>query len=293
METVVREHAGHSRYLIDTNDIQFPSLNKKVQEDYQAICDSFNNYKNTIGEIQRELQNLISGIEGEYFSKSYQLYEQFLSKDSAEYVLGRQLMLTNEATDYLHSRMKSYGNWKHSALMIRPGKEDWIQNLVACDPLYLVDLEMDLLEPVMSRFNPDYQRRLRPYLIRDDSDKILGSIPDGQIGFCLVYYFFNFKPFEVVRSYLEEIHQKLKPGGSLAFTFNNCDRSGAIELVEKNFMCYTPGKLLLTMCESLGYQVRHTYQLDNASTWVELTKPGTLTSLRGGQSLARIVAKSK
>ena len=177
--------------------------------------------------------------------------------------------------------------------MIRPGKEDWIQNLVACDPLYLVDLEMDLLEPVMSRFNPDYQRRLRPYLIRDDSDKILGSIPDGQIGFCLVYYFFNFKPFEVVRSYLEEIHQKLKPGGSLAFTFNNCDRSGAIELVEKNFMCYTPGKLLLTMCESLGYQVRHTYQLDNASTWVELTKPGTLTSLRGGQSLARIVAKSK
>ena len=118
-------------------------------------------------------------------------------------------------------------------------------------------------------------------------------MPDGQIGFCLVYYFFNFMPFELVRQYLEEIYRKLKAGGCVACTFNNCDRSGGVELVERNYMCYTPGGLMMTMCESIGFDISHTYQLDSACTWIELRKPGELTSLRGGQSLARIVAKSK
>jgi hypothetical protein len=35
------------------------------------------------------------------------------------------------------------------------------------------------------------------------------------------------------------------------------------------------------------------FHLDGASTWIEVVKPGELTSLRGGQSLAKIVAKPK
>lgn len=293
-ETLVREHIGHAQHLVQTHEIQFPSLTKQLDDKYQNILSSFVEYKDTIGSVQQEIQKLIDSIEPEYFAKSYQLYEQFFSRDRADYVLDRRLEITDETRSYLHGRIRAYGDWHHPGLIIRPGQEEWIEDLVACDPLYLVDRDIDFLEPTLSRFNEDYRRRLRPYLMKDNADdQICQQLPDNQIGFCLAYYYFNFKPFEIVKANLEEIFQKLKPGGTMAFTFNNCDRSGAVELVERNYMCFTPGKLLLALCESIGFEIKQTYQLDAACTWVEMSKPGRLASLRGGQSLARIVAKSK
>jgi hypothetical protein len=135
---------------------------------------------------------------------------------------------------------------------------------------------------------------LRTYIINEgDLDRILDALPEQQFGFCLIYNYFNFKPIEIIRTYLYEIYNKLKPGGTVAFTFNNCDHTGAVELTERKFMCYTPGSLVMSFCESLGYDVIQTYQIDAACTWVELRTPGALSSVRGGQSLARIVAKSK
>lgn len=294
MTPVVNEHAGHARHLISDHEIQFPALTQQIVQNFDSIVESFDQFSETIESVKNEIQQLINEIEKEYFVKSYQLYEQSLSEDQADYVLDRKIQIADDVFTYLDTRTKSYGNWHHSGMIIRPGSETWIENLVACDPLYLVDKGMDFLEPAMKRFNEDYQRRLRTHLLRPYADgDMLKNLPDGQIGFCLAYNFFNYTPFEVTKAYLEEIYHKLKPGGTLAFTFNNCDRSGAVELVERNFMCYTPGKLLLALCESLGYQIRLTYQLDAACTWAEISKPGQLTSLRGGQSLARIVAKSK
>ena len=76
----------------------------------------------------------------------------------------------------------------------------------------------------------------------------------------------------------------------MAFTFNDCDRAGGVELVERHFMCYTPGSMIVALCESLGFEIQQRYQIDASNTWLELQRPGELTSLRGGQSLAKIVA---
>jgi hypothetical protein len=51
--------------------------------------------------------------------------------------------------------------------------------------------------------------------------------------------------------------------------------------------------LILNTAKNIGFQLVHQHSLDSAMTWIELQRPGQLTSLRGGQSLARIVAKSK
>lgn len=294
MAPVINEHAGHALHLVQNQTIQFPSLAAKLEANFGNIHQAFSSFSATIEEIQSEIQTLINDIEPGYFTESYRLYEQFLSKDKADYVLNRQFSLDPSIIDYLHGRIRHYGDWHYSGMIIRPGKEDWIEDLVGCDPLYLIDKDPALFEPAKQRFNEQYQNRLRTYIMRDpDVGDILGQIPDGQFGFCLAYNFFNFKPFEIMRAYLEEIFAKMRPGGTVAFTFNNCDRTGGVELVERHFMCYTPGHLVLTLCESIGFEIAHTYQLDAACTWVEIKKPGKLTSLRGGQSLARVVAKSK
>ena len=177
-------------------------------------------------------------------------------------------------------------------MIIRPGLESFVDDLVAYDPLYLVDLSYEFLQPAMQKFNQQYQNRLRPYVVKEDLDnEILKQLPTAQFGMCLVYNYFNFRPFEIIKKYLEEVYKKLKPGGIFVFTFNDCDRSSAVELVERHFASYTPGHLVRELISTVGYEIVYSWNDDGPITWIEIRKPGQLDSLRGGQTLAKILPK--
>jgi hypothetical protein len=77
----------------------------------------------------------------------------------------------------------------------------------------------------------------------------------------------------------------------IALTYNDCSRPGGARLAENNYASYIPGAMLRSFAESLGYVITYSIDLNQAVTWMELEKPGELTSLRGGQALAKIVAK--
>ena len=291
---VVRDHAGPILHWIEDSDIQYSALTKKIRSGYEKIHQAYKAYDESIAKIRVNIQRDIDALEPRYFAESYRLYDEEFVHDSADYILARKFDLSAEITEYLHARIKTYGDWRQAGMIIRPGKEPWIEHLVACDPLYLIDQTSELLIPPLARFNDQYQNRLRSYSVRESTtDPILTRIPDGQFGFCLAYNFFNYKPFDVIKCYLTEIFDKLHPGGTLAFTFNNCDRRGGVELVERSFMCYTPGNLVTALCENIGFEITEQRQLDDACTWIELRRPGEFQTLRGGQSLARVVAKSK
>jgi SAM-dependent methyltransferase len=186
-----------------------------------------------------------------------------------------------------------YGNWKYPAMIIRPGREKFIDDMVMFDPLYLIDSDHELLKPAIEKFPEDYQKRLRTYVIDElKNDHLLQQIPDNQFGLCLAFNLFNFRPLEVIRRYLTEIYQKLKPGGVILLTFNDCDRDKAVMLVEQHFASYTPGTLIQELASSIGYEPIFKWDDGGPSTWLEIKKPGTLTSLRGGQTLAKIIHKS-
>lgn len=293
-DETVRIHAGPSLHWVEDNNIQYPALTKKIRAGYAKIHQAYSAYDDTIAKIRSQIQQDIDALEPKYFAESYRLYEEDFAHDSAEYTLARNISLDPAIVDYLNARIKVHGDWRNAGMIIRPAHEPWIEHLVACDPLYLVDQSSELILPAMSKFNEQYQNRLRSYSIRESvTDPILDRIPDEQFGFCLAYNFFNYKPFDILNCYLTEIFDKLHPGGTLAFTFNNCDRRGGVELVERSFMCYTPGNLVTALCEKIGFEITEQSQLDDACAWLEVRKPGQFQTLRGGQSLARVVAKSK
>jgi SAM-dependent methyltransferase len=177
-------------------------------------------------------------------------------------------------------------------MIIRPGKETFAHELLSCDPLYLVDESHELLQPVMDTFTEAYQHRVRPYVINErQPGKILEKIPNNQFGLVFAYNFFHYKPLEVIRRYVEEIFIKLRPGGVLVMTINDCDRDYGVKLVEDHYCCYTPGHMIKELCRSVGYEISAYLPSSGPVTWIELKKPGTMTSLRGGQSLAKIVNK--
>ena len=74
-------------------------------------------------------------------------------------------------------------------------------------------------------------------------------------------------------------------------TYNDCDYWQAVTLVEQNFCSYTPGHMVQEIIRQIGYEFLHTIAINPANTWVELKKPGELTSSRGGQLLATPNAK--
>jgi SAM-dependent methyltransferase len=279
-------------YLVAHQSIQLAEHAKTLQSKRQEIQQAFDVFENNLNELKVELKQLIETTEKPWFAESYRLYEQEMIHESTEYILNRRPEITAETEQFYRTRIVRYNSWQHPAMIIRPGQEIYINELLASDPLYLVDESHDLLVPAMSQFNEQYQQRLRPYTINErNSDKILEKLPDGQFGLVFAYNFFNFRPFEIIRKYLIEIYEKLRPGGMLVMTFNDCDRAKGVMLVEQHFCCYTPGYLVRELAQSLGYRVTFSWTDQGPTSWLELQKPGEFLSLRGGQALAKIIPK--
>jgi hypothetical protein len=279
-------------YLVGHQSIQLAEHANTLQLGHNKIQQTFDAFEINLNELKSELKQLIETTEKPWFAESYRLYEQEMIHETTEYILNRRPEITSETEQFYRTRIVRYNSWQHPAMIIRPGRETYINELVASDPLYLVDESHDLLLPALSQFNEQYQQRLRTYAINERSgEEILGKLPNGQFGLVFAYNFFNFRPFEVLKTYLTEIYEKLRPGGMLVMTFNDCDRAKGVVLVEQHFCCYTPGYLVRELAQSLGYRVTFSWTDQGPSTWLELQKPGNFVSLRGGQALAKIIPK--
>lgn len=291
--TPVDQILGPILHSIENSDLQIGDLTDDLRSEFQSTKNNIKSFYEIVNQILIGIDRCIAEMQPAYFARSYQLYDQEMRNDSTEHILNRRFTLNQSAEIYITARIQGHSNWKYPGMIIRPGLEEWEDKLVGLDPLYLVDQTHELLEPIRKKFNRDYQRRLRYYTINEDEDVILKNLPENQLSFCLAYNFFNSKPLEVIKKYMTEIYELLRPGGTFAFTFIDGDRPGGVRLVERNFVCYTPEGLLKNLAISLGYEIIQMYHIDAANTWLEVKKPGELTSLRGGQSLARVVAKSK
>lgn len=288
----VHEKLAPILHAVKTGEFQLPDATEQLEKDYKNILDRISDFELTIEQICQEIDQTIVHLEAAYYNESEILYQQMMDYDSHQHTLSRRFALTDAVKNFIIARIQLQGNWQHAGMIIRPGHEDWIDMLVGCDPLYLVDNHVELLQPAVLRFNDQYQRRLRTYVADErNGPGVLDLLPDEQFAYCLAYNFFNFKPESVILEYLTEIYQKLKPGGTAAFTFNDGDRSGAVDLAERHYAFYTPGRKIYRHISQLGFTVRQKYTIDAAGVWVEIQKPGELQSLRGGQSLAEIIPK--
>jgi len=282
-------------YNLNTLTSKLDSLD--ISEDCQLINDIKNNIINNLNELDSELSKYkqkvskcINNSEAEYFRKSYEIYEE-MHNDSPEYILNRENSITVDNTKDFQDRIDLYSSWKHAGLYIRPGKKQYIDAMIACDPLYVADENLNLLEPVKTLWNKEFQSRIRYKIISDDSEHIFSDLPRKQIGFIVASNFFDYKPFEIIKKYLVAFQELLKPGGVVLFTYNNCDIPGAVRNVENMFNCYTPGRLIKDFVVGLDFELLNSVETPSGLNWIEIKKPGELISIRGGQALAKIITQ--
>lgn len=288
--------------LIPFEQIVYTVESSKVNHLGNKIRQSFDNIVVAHDKFKIDLNRLILDLNKEIESKGEELsrfnwdryQEEFTYGDKYDdpmRVFDRKVKLSDELVKIFISRLIISSDWRVPGLIIRPGQEPWIHRLVNLDPLYLADTRMDLLEPSMNLFNDQYKNRLCPYVISENSDKkIFRQLPQNQFGLIFAYNYLNFKPLPVVLRYLDEFKELLRPGGKCIFTFNNCDHEHGVINAEKNYGCYTPGHKIFEHLEKLGFEQTWINQDLGTFTWLEVKKPGTISSLRGGQTLAKIIA---
>jgi len=107
----------------------------------------------------------------------------------------------------------------------------------------------------------------------------------------MAWNFFNHRPFEIIRRYLTELYNKMRPGGVLMMTYNDCDRWPGVAAAENRAALYTPGSLILNFADNLGFEKVFSYDDTGPWTYVEFQKPGNRPSLRGSQPMAQILPK--
>jgi hypothetical protein len=136
----------------------------------------------------------IAALEPLYYQDSQRVYEEEMCYEPNEYILNRHLKISPEGKILLTARLLQYTDWRLPGLIIRPGLEKFIENLVPLDPLYLADSHQELLDPAIQAFTPEYQRRLSSYVINDyKSTNALQHLPANQFGLIFAYNYFNTK----------------------------------------------------------------------------------------------------
>jgi SAM-dependent methyltransferase len=278
------------------HEIDMARIDLSASQDLELAVDSINSafgdFRRCFETLKQQLAQEIVVEEATAYSQAQEWYQGEIRQRSVEALLKRHTRVSAATQDTMLNRIRYHSDWRYPGMIIRPGNRDLIDHLVNYDPLYLVDIDSELLAPALERFNDQYQRRLGCYVIDEQDPEIFGALPTGQFGFCVAIDYFNFKPVPVIRRYLEELFEKLRPGGTVAFSINDGDHVPALLLMESGFGCYTPGSAVIDAADDIGFELTYQYHSDGEPvTWLELRRPGDLHSLRGGQTLTKIIPK--
>lgn len=247
--------------------------------------------KSRMQEIEQNIEDEIRECEGNYYVFSDESYIASLH-DPDEYVLGRQIPMTPQVLDILTNKIRSASAWQFPGVFIRPGTRHLIEEMASSDPLYIVDTSAGLLESALTRFHDQYQKRIRDIVLVNEHGNILRDLPEAQFGLIVCMDFFEYRPIHLIEKYLLEFDQYLRPGGTVIFSFNNCDLEHGVNMVDKKFRTYTPAHRIRDMLTKMQFQIIEEHDYEASLSWIEAKKPGKLHSIRGGQALAKVNPKN-
>jgi len=293
----VHEEAGEAvrklaavLHVVVNHPVQVDTFSQTLDQNFVAVQSALTEFEVTLSQIRQQLIQLQQQQEPAYLAKSFRLFDQEMRHDSTLCILNRQLSVDDHFREILQHRLKNLTDWRLPGLIFGPQAETFINDMVPMDPLYLVDTHQVLLDTATEKFTPNYQRRLRQYIVNDYvSGPILKALPDDQFGLIFAYNYFNYRPIEVIRRYIQEVAAKLRPGGTFIMTYNNCDRAHGTALAEKSWMCYTPKRLIVEAATAAGLELISAIDATGDLSWVEFLRPGEIKTLRGGQNLAEII----
>jgi len=289
---------------VNLESIEIDNLKESMHNTQREILKNITDLYTYLNRFILELDHMILDAEQPYHVKSIEIQKADLDQPpehknfQADY---HSLFFTppisaeepSEIEQAFVGTIKKYIDFKWPGLEIGPLKGYYTKELLALDPLYLADNIDSRFIETRKLWTKMYQKRLRYYEFNDNTDDPMHLLPKNQFGLILSFNWFNFKTQDVIEKYIKSAFDLLKPGGAMVFTYNNCSFPKAIDNVDEMHYTYTNGHTLKKFCKSVGFEIVSSYDGENqfvnwCVSWLEIKKPGKLTSLRGGQNLGAI-----
>lgn len=267
-------------------DRGFPA---ELEEDIHETESDITRIQNDLDYYKSLIDSIIEDEEQHYIKNSENRYIQnILGGDTLESVKDRVLVMSKEDEKRLIDRINAVSDWKYPGLLIRPENHNVADAMGPCDPLYLCDEYDEIIDSFLDTLSSKYRYRIAKYQLDkiQPRTKPLKDLPEGQFGLLVMYNMIDHMPLSMIRKMFENIHSLMRPGGTVIFTFNDCDLPKNIRVFEQGMRTYTPLRLVRPMLEDIGFKM--TWMSNQERSICEVRMPGTLKSLRGGQALARI-----
>jgi SAM-dependent methyltransferase len=201
----------------------------------------------------------------------------------------RDLRMHDLAETSLSSRISRYSTWEYPGLEINPRNPIKItKQLVASEPLYLAELEVsEVLIHAKLIFPQLFQDRMRTYFIKENDFSVL---PQSEFGFIICVNSFEFMTEEQIDNYLELIFPLLREGGTFLFTYNNCETLDGARQCDEGNKTYSTFTHIAEVAKKVGYEMAEHFDVSGweATSWVELRKPGVLSTIKAAPTMGVI-----
>lgn len=203
------------------------------------------------------------------------------------------IIFSNEMLDLILLKIRSNCDWRYPGLQINTISKDWIDSMVAADPLYLVNLNTHASDTIIDSYPIPYQHRLRIYNILNQEFSIL---PQEQFGCIVCCDFLNLFNVTTIKNYLIDFFNLLRPGGILISTIRLLYNS--TNLVESDYFKYASNLIIQKLFKDIGYENILLIDLISINDSnqecifvIEARRPGILTTTKAHQVLGSIITK--
>ena len=292
VDAVVKELA-YVKNQVSLIRTQVPGMTDEDQAHIDSMIANYNDLINrTVKSLDtnrskiQAIEQKITDLSHDLYAKSYELESWSVDHVEIDTVRSnRVLPLTPEIEQAVQQRLAFYTNWKYPALELGCRDGEWTRYLVAADPLYVMDRYQGFLDNTTSQFPPEYQNRLRKYLLVNNN---LNTLPQGQFGFIFSWNFFNYMSLDTITHLLPNIYDLMRPGGVFLFSYNDGDTPTGAAMANSQSQTYLPKSILLPTCRAAGFEILAEYDYETRAHWLEIKKPGTLHTVKAHQVLGKI-----
>lgn len=247
--------------------------------------------KNIIDSLKNEINRIESIIDSLAQELFFNIDYQTIFTEGNLTGPSQEIALCPINQEIVISKISHYVDWRYPTLIINPISKKYIDAVVAGEPLYIASYNMYMIKDIIKDYSDLYQSRLRLYHIKK---RKISKLPQGQFGFVLCWDVFNYLSLDKIEQYIEEVWVLLRPGGTFMFNYNNCDLTSSAQLTVSNKSSYANYRYLAEFITKIGFNIISAEDRENHGgniSWIEIQRPGELTTIKIASPLARIAIK--
>lgn len=252
----------------------------------QTLVQDLQTLKQNIDHVYESVQNEINDIGNAVGTKEYYLQHLQITNDTREKFHVSDYMLKEIAVGTGLPDI-----WKFPTCIVNAQFSYMVEQVLAGDVVYLIDVDADVIQKQISNVNSAVQLRMRSHKINSwheiELDQYISAtqqhnrwgLPSGQIGIVLVSGIFERFNTEMIGIALNQIKPLMRPGGKIFFTVNNADSPAGATNVAIKANGYATESRLRTLVEENGFIFKRWESvITQTFALVEIAMPGVLQS---------------